>query len=51
MKKGIRDGLTNITNKQEGKKLQFTPPERYDFKTCEKLTHCSRAKSIIGEII
>jgi len=38
------------TNKRE-KKWQFTPPEGHDFKTCEKLTHCSRAKNIIGEII
>ena len=39
-KRRIRDGhLTNITNKHPGKERQCTPPNKYGFKICEKLTH------------
>jgi len=50
-KRRMRDGhLTNITNKQAVKDRQYTHPDRYGFKICEKLTHCAGAKDICGTI-
>jgi len=46
---GLDGHLTNITHKQVGKCKLFILPDRYGFKTCEKLTHWVRAKKILRE--